>query len=102
MATTLVVQANSALSTEVKCFGLDEEICRRLRNASLNLDHSRRLEILEETCTNMKTGGHKDTFMRKVVYNGVKAFKNKVRMVNLPNDDHTYQPLQGAKDGGKT
>ena len=97
MATNLVVQANSALSTEVKCSSLEEEICRRLRNTSLDLDHSRRLEILEEACTNMKTSGHKDTFIRKVVYNGVKSFKNKVRMSNLPKDDPTYQPLHRSK-----
>ena len=55
MATNLVVQAKSALRTEVKRSSLEEEICRRLRNTSLDLDHSRMLEILEKACTNMKT-----------------------------------------------
>jgi hypothetical protein len=43
-----MVQADSALSKEVKLANLSEEITRRLRNTSLEVERSRRLEILEE------------------------------------------------------
>jgi hypothetical protein len=58
MSTNLMVEAKSALSNEVKMATLSEEITRRLRNSSLELDSSRRLEILERACTKMKTSGH--------------------------------------------
>ena len=47
MATNLMVEADSALSREVKLSTLSEEITRRLRNTSLDLESSCRLEILE-------------------------------------------------------
>ena len=53
-----MVQANSALSNDVKLGSLSETITRRLRNTSLELDLSRRLEILEDACVKMKTSGH--------------------------------------------
>ena len=50
MATNLMVEADSALSKEVKMATLSEEIARRLRNTSPRLDSSTRLEILEKAC----------------------------------------------------
>ena len=54
MATNLMVEAGSALSKEVKLATLSEEVTRRLRNSSLDLDYSCRLEILEKACVKMK------------------------------------------------
>ena len=47
MASNLMVEAGSALSKDVKMATLSEEITRRLRNTSLDLDHACRLEIME-------------------------------------------------------
>ena len=47
MATNLMVEAGSALSKEVKLATLSEEVARRLRNTSLKLDCTNKLEILE-------------------------------------------------------
>ena len=48
MSSNLMVEAGSALSHEVKMATLSEEVTRRLRNTSLEVDHSSRLEILEK------------------------------------------------------
>ena len=58
MATNLVVDSKSAISEETKLSSLAEEVCRRLRNTSLDGDPTRRLEILERLCTKMETSGH--------------------------------------------
>ena len=57
MASNLMVEADSALSKEVKMATLSEEVARRLRNTSLRLEPSRRLEILERACIKMRTSG---------------------------------------------
>ena len=67
MATSLMVEAGSALSKDVNLATLAEEVSRRLRNTSMDLDHSCRLEILERACVKMKTSGHTDVFIRQAV-----------------------------------
>ena len=60
MASNLIVEAGSALSQEVKLATLSEEVTRRLRNTSLEVNHSTRMEILERACTKMVTSGHRE------------------------------------------
>ena len=93
MATNLMVEAKSALSNEVKMATLSEEITRRLRNTSLELNIPRRLEILERACTKMKTSGHSETFIRQAVVKGIRAFEEKVERSRLAEDHPSYQPL---------
>ena len=93
MATNLVVQAKTALSEEVKLSTLAEEVCRRLRNTSKRLDHSRRLETLEDLSTKMSTSGHTTKFMRRAMERGIKSFTTKLKKSELEKDDPRYQPL---------
>ena len=79
MATNLMVEANSALSKEVKLSTLSEEVSRRLRNTSPKLNSSRRLEILEKACVQMKTSGHSEKFIRLAVEQGIRSFDEKSR-----------------------
>ena len=74
MATTLVLKAKSALSEEVKLSTLAEEVCRRLRNTSRRLEHSYRLETLEDLSTRMITSGHTTKFMRRAMERGIKSY----------------------------
>jgi hypothetical protein len=67
MASNLMVEAGSALSQEVKLATLSEEVTRRMRNTSLEVNHSSRMEILEKACTKMKTSGHRERFIRQAV-----------------------------------
>ena len=62
---------------DVKLATLAEEVGRRLRNTSLRLDHSQRLEILEKACVKMKTSGHSGEFIREAVEQGIRAFDEK-------------------------
>ena len=97
MASNVMVQADSALSKEVKLASLSEEITRRLRNTSLEVERSRRLEILEEACTRMKTSGHSEDFIRTAVTKGIRNFNEKVRRSQLPTGSPGYLPLyQGS------
>ena len=93
MATNLVVQAKTALSEEVKLSTLAEEVCRRLRNTSKRLDHSRRLETLEDLSTKMSTSGHTTKFMRRAMERGIKSFTTKLKKSELDKDDPRYQPM---------
>jgi hypothetical protein len=93
MASNLMVEAGSALSKDVKMATLSEEITRRLRNTSLDLDHSCRLEIMERACIKMKTSGHSDVFIRQAVEQGIRAFDDKVKRSRLDEEHPGYQPL---------
>ena len=86
MASNLMVEAGSALSQEVKLATLSEEVTRRLRNTSLEVNHSTRMEILERACTKMVTSGHKEVFIRKAVVRGINAFRDKVERSQLDEE----------------
>jgi hypothetical protein len=72
---------------------LSEEITRRLRNTSLDLDHSCRLEIMERAYIKMKTSGHSDVFIRQAVEQGIRAIDDKVERSRLYEEHQGYQPL---------
>ena len=93
MNTNLVVQARSAISDETKASSLAEEVARRLRNTSRKIPHGRRLEILEDLFTKMKTSGHSDKFMRNVAIKGIISYENKVRRSLLDKSNPAYLPL---------
>ena len=93
MATNLMVEAGSALSNEVKLATLSEEVARRLRNTSLKLDCTQRLEILERACVKMKTSGHTEDFIRQAVEQGIRAFDDKVKRSCLDKDHPGYPPI---------
>ena len=93
MATNLMIQADTALSKEVKLASLAEEVTRRLRNSSLEVPVDRRMEILEDACTRMKTSGHADHFIRTAVTKGIRNFRDRVRRDGLPRSLKGYLPL---------
>ena len=93
MATNLMVEADSALSREVKLSTLSEEITRRLRNTSLDLESSCRLEILERACVKMKTSGHSEQFIRQAVEQGIRSYEDRVMRSKLETSHPGYQPL---------
>ena len=96
MATNLMVEANSALSKEVKLSTLSEEVSRRLRNTSPRLNSSRRLEILEKACVKMRTSGHSEEFIRLAVEQGIRSFDEKVKRSRL-DSNHCSQRLVGKR-----
>jgi hypothetical protein len=93
MTTNLMVEAESALSREIKLSTLSEEVTRRLRNTSLDLDSTCRMEILERVCVKMKTSGHIEQFIRQAVEQGISSFDEKVKRSRLEISHHGFQPL---------
>ena len=82
MATNLMVEADSALSREVKLSTLSEEITRKLRNTSL-----------EGPCVKMKTSGHSEQFIRQAVEQGIRSYEDRVMRSKLETSHPGYQPL---------
>ena len=72
---------------------LSGEVTRRLRNTSLEVDHSTRLDILERACTKMMTSGHRENFIRQAVVKGIGAFREKLERSQLDTDNPGFQPL---------
>jgi hypothetical protein len=93
MAYNLLVEAGSAQSLEVKLAALSEEITRKFRNTSLEVDHSSRMEIQERACTKMVTCGHREMFVRKAVVMGTNVFRDKVERSQLGEEHPGFQPL---------
>ena len=58
---------------------MSEEVTRRLRNTSLDVEHTSRMEILENACTKMRTSDHRESFSRKAVVRGKTSFNEKVK-----------------------
>ena len=90
--------AASALSEETKLSSLGEEVHRRLRNTSLDANHTKRMKIIERVCTNMATSGHKDKFILKAVRKGLDSFNENVRRSKLPVDNKLFRPLYHGKN----
>ena len=84
-----MVQADSGLSKDTELSSLVEEITRRLRTTSLEVDNKSKMEILEEACTRMKTSYHQDCFIKEAVTKGIRNFKEKIRTSNLHPSDST-------------
>ena len=72
---------------------LSGEVTRRLRNTSLEVDHSTRLDILERACTKMMTSGHRENFIRQSVVKGIGAFREKLERSQLDTDNPGFQHL---------
>ena len=86
MATNLVIQAKSALSEEVKLSTLAEEVCRRLRNTSRRLNHSKKLETLYELSSIMSTSSHTMKFMKSSMEKGIRSYNTKLNRSEMPQD----------------
>ena len=69
-----------------KVSSLVEECVRRCTPA-------RRVEIIEGLCTKMKTSGHTDKFIRKVILKGIKTYLAKLKRSFLKAGEPGYQPL---------
>ena len=93
MSSNLMVEDDSALSQDVKMATLSEEITRRLRNTSLEIEPSISTEIVERACTKMKTSGLEEVFIMQAVIQGIKSFEGKVMRSKLDPDHPGFQPL---------
>ena len=112
MAANVVIQAESALSEQVKLASLTQEVVRRLKHTSLELPHSRRLEVLELFSQKLTNSGHGQPFMERILLTGIAKYKRMVEANNQTVGRKGYKPLHQPsgscvsrfreKDDGKT
>ena len=88
MAANAVVMEKSALSTSVKTATLTEEIVRRLKHTSQRLECSSMLETLEEATQKMINSGHRNSFIERIMIQGIVKYE---RMVKRSKRDETEQ-----------
>ena len=72
MSSNLLVHAKSTISEESKASSLAEEVVRRCPS-------SRKVEMVERLCTKIKTSGHTDKFIRKVILRGLTNYSKKLK-----------------------
>ena len=88
-----LVARTSALSDSVKVASLKEEVVRRLKNTSHRLEHSKRLETLEDLSQKMRNSGHKPVFIKNILIRGILRYESKLRNSRLEKRDPKYKPL---------
>ena len=96
MSANVVIQAESALSEQIKVSSLTQEVVRRLKHTSLTLPHSRRMETLERFSQKMANSGHSNNFMKRILLSGISKFVKLVRASNLGKEEKGYKPLHQA------
>ena len=90
MATNMVLQADTALSENVKIASLKEEVVRRLKNTSTRLELTKRMETLEDLSQRMVNSGHSPKFIEQILTGGILRFEEKIRNSKLPRNDPKY------------
>ena len=101
MASNLVLQSDTALSENVKVSSLKEEVIRRLKHTSTRLDHSKRLETLEDLSQRMTNSGHSPKFIKRILINGITSFESKLMNCKLSKTDPKFRPLYQHSDRNK-
>ena len=91
MSSNLVLQADTALSNAVKISSLKEEVVRRLKYTSMRLDHSRRMDTLEDLCQRMRNSGHQPMFIKSIMIGGILRFEEKLKTSLLSKEDPKYK-----------
>ena len=76
MAANVEVQAESALGGAAKVASLTEEVVRRLRHTSLDLDSACRMEALEILSQKIINSGHRNTFRGGILIKSIVKFDN--------------------------
>ena len=98
MKTNLALQKNSALSENVKVSSLSQEVVRVLLNCSEDVDNKTRIGHLEFLSTKLKTSGYNTPYIRKLMYNGIKCYEDKLCKSRLDKNHKNYKPLHLSKE----
>ena len=77
----------------MKVASLKEEVVRRLKNTSTGLQHSKRMETLEDLCQRLRNSGHKPTYIKNILIRGIIRYELKVKNSLLSKSDPKYKPL---------
>ena len=81
------------MGTSVKTATLTEEIVRRLKHTSQRLECSSRLETLEEATQKMINSGHRNSFIERIMIQGIVKYERMVKRSKLDETEQGYRIL---------
>ena len=94
MSSNLVLQAYTARSFRlVKISSLKKEVVRRLKHTSMRLEHTKRMDELEDLSQRIINSGHKPSFISGIHFGGILRFEAKLKLYKLPHDAPGYNSL---------
>ena len=89
----ICIQRDTALSTETIFSSLRQELIRRLKNLSADIEVERKCEVVEEFIKLMVNSGHKFAFIKAIVMQVLTKFNYLVERSKKCTNDKTYLPL---------
>ena len=98
MKNNMVIQNGTGLSQDIVFSSLRQEVVRRLINTCNRVTDTERMELLEEFIQLMSNSGHKFTFMKSVLMQGITKFEFMLRRSKLAVEDKLHMPLHREKE----
>ena len=93
MKNNMVIQNGTGLSQDIIFSSLRQEVIRRLTNTCERVSTNEKIKLLEDFTQLMVNSGHKLTFMRSVILQGLTKFEYMVRRSRMNSEDKMHLPL---------
>ena len=98
MKNNQVIQKGTALSKDIVFSSLRQEVNRRMSNTGLMVPWSVRLEVLENLIQLMLNSGHKYSFIKSVILQGLTKYEFMRRKSELNINNRRYMPINRPRD----
>ena len=98
MSNNVVIQNGTALSQDIVFSSLRQEVIRRMSNTCEVVPLQHRIKLLEDFIQLMVNSGHKFTFIKSVLLQGLTKYKYMVWRNKLSSDHDRYMPLHRSID----
>ena len=92
MASSKVLQRDSAMPENMKISTLNQEMIRRMINTSEELDDTKRLETVDEYGMKVVNSGYTLSQTRNIIVGGLKGYERKLKLSRDINNPR-WQPL---------
>ena len=89
----ILLQKGTALSDETVFSSLRQELIRRMKNTSMDIDLDTRIEIIEEFIQILVNGGHKYSYIKAIVLQALTKYMYMVERSLKNIEDRDYMPL---------
>ena len=93
MKNNMVIQNGTGLSQDIVFSSLRQEVIRRLSNTCERVASDEKIGLLEDFTQLMINSGHKFTFIRSVLMQGLTKFEYMVRRSKMDTEDKMFTPL---------
>ena len=98
MASNLCIQNGTALAKQTVFSALRQDLCRRLLNTSRLEDDEIFVDVAERYIQRLVNSGHRFSFIKSIMLQGLTRYKYMVERDALPTDDPKYQPLYRSRE----